>query len=186
MIIQYLVVIFIFLILFLFFLIKKWQRGKLEKYAPLFFEPKYSNLIFYPKISGLFNNIHSEVSFIPRSKNTPPKVKISIDYKDFERWKIKKKLPFDIDFSLLPKIKTNNPFLDENFIVRAKSPEFLYPIINDPRKLERIMKIFGKKEAVILEAKKRKLYLWFVNLGISNLQMQELSEILEDLVSFSL
>lgn len=186
MIIQILVISFIFLILLLIFLIKKWQRGKLEKFKTLFYEPKFSNLLFYPKISGRYNNIFTEVSFIPRSKNTPPKVKISVEYKDFERWRIKRKIPFDLDISFLPKIKTNNPHLDENFSVRAKNLEYFYPVIQDSRKFEKIMQIFAKKEAVLLEAKKKRLILWLHNLGISNLEEGELQQIISTLVSFSL
>lgn len=186
MIIQTLAILIIFLIFLLIFLIKKWQKGRLEKFTFLFYEPKFSNLLFYPKISGRYNNIFTEVSFIPKSKNTPPKVKISIEYKDFERWRIKKKIPYDLDISFLPKFKTNNPYLDENFSVRAKNLEYFYPVIQDPRKVEKIIKIFTKKEAVLLEAKKRKLILWLHNTGISQLQGEELGQILDNLVSFTL
>lgn len=186
MIIQYLVISIVILVLVLIFLIKKWQRGKLEKFSPLFYEPKFSNLLFYPKISGRYNNISTEVSFIPRSKNTPPKVKISMEYKDFERWRIRRKVPYDLDISFLPKFKTNNPYLDENFSVRAKNLEYFYPVIQDPKKVEKIMKIFTKKEAILMEAKKGKLILWLHNVGISNLQMEDLGEILDTLIGFSL
>lgn len=187
MLIQYLVIIFIFLIILLFYLLKKWQKSKLLKFLPIFYEGKVkSNYIFYSKISGLYNSIFSEVNFYPQSKNSPAKVKIIMDYRENERWRIKRKIPFDLDISFLPKIEVEDNYFKEYFIIRAKEAEFIKPILYDPRKNELIKKIFEKKESQILETKKGKLSLLLTNKTASNLQREELEEILGNLQKFIL
>lgn len=182
MLIQFLVIIFIFLLFLLFYLIKKWQRGKLLKFLPIFYEGKIkSNYIFYPKISGLYNSIFSEINFYPQSKNSPAKVKIMMDYRENERWRIKRKIPFDLDISFLPKIEVEDNFFKEYFTIRTKAEEFIKPILYDPRKNELIKKLFEKKESQILEAKKGKLSFLLTNKTASNLQREELEEILKNL-----
>lgn len=178
--IKYLVIVFIFLIFLLLYLMKKWQKGKLLKYLPIFYEGKIK-FIFYPKISGLYNSIFSEVIFYPQSKNSPAKVKIIMDYRENERWRIKRKIPFDIDISFLPKIEVEDNYFKEYFTIRAKGDEFIKPFFYDPKKKELIKKLFEKKESQILEAKKGKLSLLLTNKTVSNLKMEELEEILKNL-----
>lgn len=180
--IKYLVIVFIFLIFLLLYLMKKWQKGKLLKFLPIFYEGKIkSNYILYPKISGLYNSIFSEVIFYPQSKNSPAKVKIIMDYRENERWRIKRKIPFDLDISFMPKIDVEDNFFKEYFIIRAKGAEFIKPILYDPRKSEFIKKLFEKKESQILEAKKGRLSLLLTNKTVSNLKIEELEEILKNL-----
>ncbi len=173
--------------LFLFYLIKRWQKSKISKFLPLFYNGEIkSNYVFYPKIKGLYNSIPCEVNFYPASKTTPPQMKILFDYNENERWKIYKKNSNVLDLSLLPKIKTGDFELDHNFIIRSKEEGAFQPIINTPKKRKAIFNLFEKKGSILLEAKKGKLIFRINFDGLSNLTYEELMDILDNLINFCL
>lgn len=187
MIIKYLIILAIFLIFILFYLINKYQKNKLLKFLPIFYDGKLKIQFFlYPKISGFYNSIFTEAIFYPQSKNTPPRLKFLIDYRENERWRIKRKIPYDIDFSFMEKIEVEEEYFNQNFTIRAKGEEFIRPILQDPKKKEIIKKLFESKESQILEAKKRKLIFLLSNITPDKIQVSEMEEILRNLLNFSI
>jgi hypothetical protein len=187
MIVKYLTIFIIFLTVLLFYLINKFQRNKVLKFLPIFYDGKIkSHFLFYPKISGYHNSIFTEAIFYPKSKNSPAKLKILMNYRQNERWKIKRKIPYDIDLSFMEKIEVDDEFFKDYFVIRAKGEEFIRPILQDPKKKELIKKLFEKKEAQILEAKNGKIIFLLSNITPDNIQIEEFEEILRNLISLTL
>ncbi len=185
MTIKYLIILAIFLIFILFYLINKFQKNKLLKFLPLFYDGKVkSQFLFYPKIFGFYNSIFTEAIFYPKSKNKPAMLKILIDYRQNERWRIKRKIPYDIDFSFMKKIELEDEYFNQNFTIRAKGEEFIRPILQDPKKKEIIKKLFENKESQILEAKNGKLIFLLSNITPDKIQVNEMEEILRNLLNF--
>lgn len=181
MIVNIIVILIIICIIFVYYLMKKYNIKNLSKFLKIFYEPKIKGTLS-PKITGYYNSIYTEAMFIPQSKNSPPKLKISMDYRQGEKWKIKRKDKYEIDISFMKKIEIEDPYFKENFIIRAKEENLITLILNDPRKREAIMKIFNRVKAIVLSAKRGKIILIIQDLTPSNLSEVEMEEILKNLI----
>jgi len=161
-------------------LMMRWQRNRLKLFLPLFDNSEARITIFFKsKLSGMVRGQPASIIFYPKDKNHPHRREVRLASTRSDVWRITPKGLAYMEFSLTPKVKTNDPQWDEKYVVRSKSPEAVLYLLGDAKKKEAVELLLALPQVRYLGSKGDTLRLFQSHLGIKDSTVAELQGILD-------
>jgi hypothetical protein len=167
-------------------LLMNWQKKKLRVFLPLFDNQEGNTSVFFRStISGRVNGQPASIVFIPRDRYSPPRRVVTMASTQPNAWKISPRGPMNVEISFTPKVKTNDPAWDRQFVVRSKSSEAVLYLLGDLKKKEAVELLMQQPQVKYLESKGGKLKLFQWHKSVNDSTVPELQNVLELMGRFS-
>jgi len=164
-------------------LLMRWQRNRLKLFLPLFDNSEARITVFFrSKLSGMVRGQPASVIFYPKDKNHPHRREVRLAATRSDVWRITPKGLAYMEFSLTPRVKTNDPQWDEKYVVRSKGPEPVLYLLGDAKKKETVEALMALPQVRFLASKGDTLRLFQSHLGVKDSTVAELQGILDLLI----
>jgi len=161
-------------------LLMKWQAGRLRILLPAFDNLDARVTVFFTsKLSGMVRGQPATVIFYPKDKNHPPRREVRMASTRSDSWRITPKGLALLELSLTPKVKTNDPRWDENYVVRSKSPEAVLYLLGDAKKKEAVELLMALPSVRYLASKGGKLRIFQTHIGVKDTTVADLQAVFD-------